>query len=145
MRNFGKHISVLAAASLLLANLACTCAFATPSPGEHDLHHIDAHHHHHHEQMRAAESAPHCGDALCHDALLICNDCGDGVSLLTSKGESQRFIDLIVPDGEWLAIRVAEPIDDTALKRAPPGHLLAVAAALPPQGSAITRKDESTE
>ena len=145
MHNFGKHISVLAAASLLFANLACACAFAAPNLGERSHHHVDAHHHHHHGQMHVVESASHCGDASCHDALSLCSDCGDGISLLAAKGESQRFIDLIAPDGEWLAVGVPEPIDDTALKRAPPLQSLVAGAALPPRDSPITRKDKSTE
>ena len=159
MTRFGTRISLFAAASLLFANIACTCAIAGTHAGhettaDHAEHHVDqvdhVHHHDAHSEQQLGSSAlahapQHEADPSCHQVLADCADCGPGVTPTIKQERELRLPWIQWEQGDTmdpLFASVDEIVDAT---NAPTLSPRAWRANLPALGSPITRKDQLTE
>ena len=158
-----QYISLLAASSLLLANLACGCAHpdlgsANESHESHAMHESHAPHESHAEHhAQAADTMAkavakgsnarlhECSDLLCEHATALCADCTESLALsLTSKPESpsfeldaEAFQDAAATLIPWTHERPFRLIQIRALGERVPAALI--------RATSILRRDQLTE
>ena len=150
MSKFGTRISLIAATSLLFANVACTCALAEThagheAPTEHSNHHAQGHSEHQHGQAAHTHEAPADEDPSCHQMLAECPECGVGAALAVSQDREPRvsWIQSDFGDQADHLLAITDPTTDPRLVTA--WSVGAGGPAPPAVDSPITRKDQLTE
>lgn len=151
MSKFGTRISLTAAASLLFANIACTCAVAETHAGrepsnEHTAHHAQGHFAHQHGQAaQTHEASDDDEDPSCHQVLAECAECGVGAALAVSQDREPR-VSWIQSDFGDQADHLLAITDPTTDPRRVTAWSVGVGGPAPPAvDSPITRKDQLTE
>ena len=153
MTRFGLRISLLAAASLLFANIACTCAVAGTHAGHEmvfddhaqHMHHEGAHSEHHHGTAAHMHEAEGSSDPSCHQILAQCPDCGTLVTPTIKQDRELRLPWIEADHGDKVDHLLASVDSLVDQKYAPALSLQAWRSRLPALGSPITRKDQLTE
>ena len=154
MFKFGTRISLIAAASLLFANVVCTCALAEThagqeAPSQHSTHHAQGHSEHQHGQAGHTHESGDDEDPSCHQMLAECADCVTGAALAITQDREPR-ISWIQSDLGEQADHLLAAMDTIMGPIMDPNYLPAWSSvarhpSLPPAGSPISRKDQLIE
>ena len=153
MMKLAKRMSLFAAASLLFANLACTCAVAGTHPASHQAsqeapehaHHVSAEVQHDHGTSASGQHAHDCGDTSCHQAQSGCAECGGGISAALKNQENLSTPASPASDGELIDHALAYALTALPSKRVSAAFVPAWSSAIPPPASPVTRNDQLTE
>lgn len=150
MKRFGHGISLFAAASLLFANIACTCAVAGTHAGhdtatDHTPHHALATSEHHHGSAIPADDSQPDADPNCHEALADCADCGVGAAPMPKSEREPRTLWTPSDFGDKVDLPFLSTVLISAPTDAPTPSQDIRRPSLPAANSPVTRKDQLTE